>query len=74
MNKGNFIIIVPWSRTKECWDLSNNVVKVLGFRNLRKLFYFAKYYSMHYDVLIRVYIDYEWTYSYCKGKEIWNCF
>lgn len=69
----NYVVIVPASKIiGRGWDMLN--CKVLIFRNLKKLFYFARYYSRVHDVLIKVYIDHDWESTYCKGKEIWNCY
>lgn len=67
------VMIIPSSkRIGGGWDVVD--CKILSFRNLRKVLYFVRYYSKFHDVLIRVYINSNWTYTYCKGKEIWNCY
>lgn len=69
----NYVVIIPSSKTVgRGWDMSN--CRIIRFRNFKKLFYFAMYYSLKHDVLIRVYIRNNWQHTYCDGNEIWNCF
>ena len=69
----NYVVIIPSSKTVgKGWDISK--CRIIRFRNFKKLFYFARYYSRIHDVLIRVYICNNWQHTYCEGVEIWNCF
>ena len=69
----NYVVIIPASKIiGRGWDMLN--CKVLRFRNIKKLSYFVRYYSRVHDVLIRVYLNSEWCYTFCKGRCIWNCY
>ena len=53
------------------WDVST--AKWLRFRNKKRLYGFAIYYTRIKDCLVRTRDEYGiWTATYCKGVQIWN--
>lgn len=54
------------------WDLSK--AKTITFHNKMKAEFFSLYYTKKNDCLVRYYTGGLWLATYCKGKQIWNCF
>lgn len=54
------------------WDLGNT--KTITFNNKSKAEFFAQYYTGKNDCLVRYYTGNIWRATYCKGKQIWNCY
>lgn len=54
------------------WDDKQAVF--LPFKNREKCEYFASYYSLKNDVLIKLLQNAWWYASFVGGKEIWNDF
>ena len=64
------LLIIPSGNNG--WDLGNT--KTITFHNKLKALFFARYYTDKNDCLIRYCTGGNWIATYCKGKEIWNCY